>query len=63
METFRELLSVERNEGGRYAETLDISEDDPVYTRTYRIIFRSRPIVHIKEVFNVRALLAGTQRL
>jgi chorismate-pyruvate lyase len=57
METFRELLAVERTRAAPWAAHLGIRPDDCVATRRYVVFREGRAAIQIEEVFPERAFL------
>lgn len=51
METYREVLSVSRETAGEWAHPLQLSAQDRVLRRHYRIFTQQRPTILIMEVF------------
>ena len=58
LETFREILSVQREQAGARGIHFGLGHTAPVTSRTYRIIAGGRPIMLITETFPVDAFRA-----
>ena len=58
LETFREILSAQREEAGARGGHFGLGPTAPVTSRTYRIIAGGRPIMLITETFPVDAFRA-----
>lgn len=62
METFREMLRMGRRRAGSLAAEFGLDPDDELVYRTYRIIWRARPIMLLVEHFPTGALTASDRR-
>ncbi len=51
METYREVLSVDRDVAGQWAAPLEVSPQESILRRSYRIFTQQRPTILIQEVF------------
>lgn len=54
METFKELLNITITSANELATYFNIAPDDHIFSRSYRVFAKRRPIILITEMFPVR---------